>query len=628
MCGIVGVRRFDGGDVDVKLLRAMTERLVHRGPDADGYWVSGPVGFGHRRLSIIDLAGSSQPMATVDGHCHLTFNGEILNYRDLRRRFDYPYRTEGDSETILACFSKLGDAAFGELEGQFALGVHDARSGALWLARDRAGILPLYYYVDGTLLAFASEIKALLPAMRSVGVDTRSLDAYLSQRAVPAPYTFFEGVRKLPPAHVLRVGERGIEEPRRYWHFPMPAESRPSPQNAVEQVATTLREAVASALVADVPVGAYLSGGVDSSLIVALMSELRQGGSIKTFSAGFGDPRYDELPFARQVSEWLRTEHHEVALRPDDDFRGLWRRLTFHRDAPISDAADIAVFRLAELARRSVTVVLSGEGSDELFGGYPKHRYARVTSNAGLLPASLRSAALGMVERHLPHGAARLRIALRALAEGDELARLRGWFSPFTTAERSALLMGAERHPEPKWRQDADGDPLRQMLLLDVQSWLADNLLERGDRMSMAASLELRPPFLDRRMLELAFSLPSSLKVHKGENKWLVKQVALRYLPENIVYRRKLGFKVPVDAWFRGGLETFAWDTLTSQQSFVCTVFDRAVVKQVLERHRSARLNEEIRIWTLLSLEIWYDQFFRSDAANDQRPTLSAVGAL
>jgi asparagine synthase (glutamine-hydrolysing) len=609
MCGVIGIRRFDGTNVDTELLRTMTSRLTHRGPDADGYWSNGPIGFGHRRLSIIDLAGSTQPMTSADGACHLTFNGEILNYRELRRRFSYPYQTDGDTETILASYAARGAAGLAELEGQFALGLHDARDGSLWLARDRVGILPLYYYVDANFLAFASEIKALLPAIPAAGVDTRSLDAYLRQRAVPAPYTLFEGIRKLPPAHLLRVGERGIEQPRRYWHFPAPNHRPPSPQEAVEQVAATLREAVATALVADVPVGAYLSGGVDSSLIVAMMSELRQSRGVQTFSAGFGDPRYDELPYARQVSQLLGTEHHEVAVTADD-FRALWRRLTWHRDAPISEPADIAVFRLAELARRSVTVVLSGEGSDEMFGGYPKHRFAKVSSLAGVLPARLRSAMQAAIEQSLPPAATRLRIALRALAESDETSRFRGWFSPFTTAERRALLTGGRHHPDACWLQESAGDALRRMLLIDMQSWLPDNLLERGDRMSMAASLELRPPFLDRRMLELAFSLPSRLKVHKGTSKWLIKQVALRYLPESIVKRRKVGFRVPLDAWFRDGLEAFAWDSLTSQASFASTVFDRTMVRQLLERHRSGLVNEETRIWTLLCLEVWYQEFF------------------
>lgn len=616
MCGIVGIRRFDGAPVDPDLLRAMTSRLVHRGPDAEGYWIDGPIGFGHRRLSIIDLSGSVQPMETVDGACRITFNGEILNYGTLRERVAYPYRTHGDTETILACYLAHGESVFNDLEGQFAFALHDRRDNALRLARDRMGILPLYYYVDAEMFAFASEIKALLPALRNVEVDTRSLDAYLSRRAVPAPYTLFEGIRKLPPAHTLRVGERGIERLQRYWSIP-PVASRgvPTPAAAVDELATKLRSAVASALVADVPVGAYLSGGVDSSLIVALMSELRGGTGVKTFSAGFGDPRHDELPYARQVSQLLRTEHHEVVVGAED-FRALWSKLTWHRDAPISEPADVAVFRLAELARRSVTVVLSGEGSDELFAGYPKHRYAGLSAAAGVVPAAVRAPLLGLLQDLAPPSASRLRIAARALSGRDRAERFSNWFAPFTHPERRSLLRDAPSHPAPDWMQQPEGDALRQMLTLDAQAWLPDNLLERGDRMSMAASLELRPPFLDRHVVEYAFGLPSSLKLHERTTKWLVKQVALRYLPDQIVNRRKVGFRVPLDAWFRDGLETFAWDTLTSQTSLASRLMDPSAVRKLLDRHRRRQSNEEMRIWALLCLEVWHQEFFvRNDCA-------------
>jgi asparagine synthase (glutamine-hydrolysing) len=620
VCGIAGIRRFDGAPVDPGLLRAMTSRLLHRGPDDDGYWIDGPIGFGHRRLSIIDLAGSVQPMATADGSCRITFNGEILNYASLRQRVAYPYRTNGDTETILACYQAHGESALSDLEGQFAFALHDARDNTLLLARDRMGILPLYYYADSQLFAFASEIKALLPALPAAAVDTRSLDAYLSSRAVPAPYTLFEGIRKLPPAHLLRVGERGIERQQRYWSMPGVAPT-PRPEQAVDELASRLRAAVAAALVADVPVGAYLSGGVDSSLIVALMSELRGGTGVKTFSAGFGDPRHDELPYARQVSELLRTEHHEVIVGTDD-FQALWRKLTWHRDAPISEPADVAVFKLAELARRSVTVVLSGEGSDELFAGYPKHRYAGLTAGVGVVPEALRSPLLGLLQNVAPPSASRLRIAARALSGRDQSERLRNWFAPFTEPERRSLLQGTASHPLPQWLQKPEGDALREMLMLDAQTWLPDNLLERGDRMSMATSLELRPPFLDRHVVEYAFQLPSSLKLRERTTKWLVKQVALRYLPEHIVNRRKVGFRVPLDAWFRDGLETFAWDTLTSQDSLVSRVMDKAAVRKLLERHRARQSNEEMRIWTLLCLEVWHQQFFAppSPASGGDRP--------
>lgn len=609
MCGIAGIRRFDGAPVEKDVLHTMTSHLVHRGPDAEGFWTEGHVGFGHRRLSIIDLSGSVQPMASTNGTCHITFNGEILNYRALRQRVAYPYQTSGDTETILACYMAHGEEVFGDLEGQFAFALHDTRDNSLLLARDRMGILPLYYYVDSKMFAFASEIKALLPAIPTARVDTRSLDAYFCSRAVPAPYTLFEGVRKLPPAHTLRVGERGIERARRYWSFPTVARAETTPQEAVAGLESKLREAVATALVADVPVGAYLSGGLDSSLIVALMSELRGGIGVKTFSAGFGDRRYDELPYARQVSQLLRTEHHEVVVGAED-FRSLWHKLTWHRDAPISEPADIAVFKLAELARRSVTVVLSGEGSDELFAGYPKHRYAGLSAVAGVVPNFVRSPLLGLIQRIAPPFASRLRIAARALAGRDQSERFSNWFAPFTAPERRGLLHDAPHHPEPDWIQQTEGDALRRMLMLDAQTWLPDNLLERGDRMSMAASLELRPPFLDRNVVEYAFQLPSTLKLRESKTKWLVKQVASKYLPDQIVNRRKVGFRVPLDAWLRDGLEAFAWDTLTSQHSLTSALLDRDVVRKLFERHRKHQSNEEMRIWTLLSLEIWHQEFF------------------
>jgi asparagine synthase (glutamine-hydrolysing) len=392
----------------------------------------------------------------------------------------------------------------------------------------------------------------------------------------------------------------------------------------VAGLASKLREAVATALVADVPVGAYLSGGLDSSLIVALMSELRGGIDVKTFAAGFGDPSYDEFPYARQVSKLLGTEHHEVIVDAND-FRSLWHKMTRHRGAPLSQPADIAVFKLAEFARRSVTVVLSGEGSDELFAGYPKHRYAGLSAAAGFVPGWVRSPLLGLVGNLAPTSARRLRIAARALSGRDQSERFSNWFAPFTAPERRSLLHDAAYHPAPDWIQQPEGDALRQMLMLDAQTWLPDNLLERGDRMSMAASLELRPPFLDRHVVEYAFQLPSTLKLGESKTKWLVKQVALQYLPEQIVNRRKAGFSVPLEAWFRDGLEAFAWDTLTSQDSLASQLLDHGVVKKLLDRHRQRHSNEEMRIWSLLCLEIWHQEFFRGGVGQACGRTRTAV---
>ena len=369
-----------------------------------------------------------------------------------------------------------------------------------------------------------------------------------------------------------------------------------------------MRCSVARNLVADVPVGAYLSGGLDSSLIVAMVNEARQGRGVATFSAGFGDERFDELPFARSVSTLLNTEHHEVHVTADD-FTALWPRLTTHRGAPVSEPADVAVFRLAELARQSVKVVLSGEGSDELFAGYPKYRFARLARPLAAVPSRLRSPSLDRLQRALPARTSRPRTMLRALAAEDD-AVLESWFSPFTAPERVSLIGRSDGHGQHDVLTRARGDIVRRMLYVDCHGWLADNLLERGDRMSMAASVELRPPFLDVDLVELAFRLPSSVKVRNGTGKWVVKEVARRFLPSEIVDRRKVGFRVPLDAWFRHGLREMTNDLLLGSNSFVGQLMDRDVIRGLLSDHDRGRRNEEIRIWTLLSLEVWHREFF------------------
>lgn len=627
MCGIVGVRRFDGEAVTKSFLQRMTDQLSHRGPDAEGYWCEGPVGLGHRRLSIIDIAGSSQPMATPDGRCHVCFNGEILNYRTLRSKLRYPFRTEGDTETLLAAYRAQGADAVNQLDGQFAFALFDTDSGELLLFRDRMGILPLYYYADHHMIAFASEIKALLPALPGAPeIDEASLDDYLALRSVPAPFTLFKHVRKLPAAHRLRVTRSGQVRTERYWGIPEPARFHQfRPPEAVEQVSDALKRAVAAAMVSDVPVGAYLSGGVDSSLIVALMSMMRDGQGVETFAAGFGDTRHDELPVARRVSHLLGTRHHEVAVEPAD-FIDLWPRLTWHRDAPMSEPADIAVHRLAVAAREHVKVVLSGEGCDELFGGYPKYLMAPWLERIGRLPATLRTPLAQTIESRLPSAASRARIAVRVLGAATPDERMCGWFAPFTAAERAQLVGRWGRHARPAL-PGVQGDVVRRMLATDCQTWLPDNLLERGDRMSMAASLELRPPFLDHHLVELAFSLPSQFKVRGRTTKWIVKEVARRHLPAEIVDRRKVGFRVPLDSWFRGELKPLAWDLLTSPTSIVSSLMDVRMVRRLLERHQTGRANEEMRIWTLLCLEVWHDVFFRPVAGNASRQVGTMLGA-
>ncbi len=363
-------------------------------------------------------------------------------------------------------------------------------------------------------------------------------------------------------------------------------------------------------MVADVPVGAYLSGGVDSSLIVAMMSQLSGGGRVETFSAGFGDPRFDELPYAREVSQALGTSHHELIVEPAN-FRDLWHRLTWHRDAPISEPADLAIFQLATLARQQVKVLLSGEGSDELFAGYPKYAWAGRAAWADALPAGLREAAFRALERGLPRSAGKARIALRAMSARSEADRFQTWFAPFTAYERDALMPGEERAQHRAIASRTGGDLIQRMLYADCHAWLTDNLLERGDRMAMAASVESRPPFMDHELVELAFRLPSDVKLRNGSTKWVVKEVARRHLSERIVDRRKVGFRVPLDAWFRSELREMAGDMLLGPHSFVGDRMNRNVIERLLADHQRERRDEEIRIWTLLCLEVWHDVFFR-----------------
>ena len=616
MCGIVGIFHKDGRPVDELVLRRMAGELIHRGPDAEGYWTgSGGIGFGHRRLSIIDPNGSPQPMRA--GPIHVCFNGEIFNYRALRKQLEqggYRFQTEGDTEVLLALFLREGEALVDRLEGQFAFAIWDERTQELWLFRDRLGVLPVYYHWDGSSLVFASEVKALLKGLAtSPEVDDASLGDYLFYRSVPGPDTLWRGVSKLQPGSRLRmVRTRNAPSVEVYWQLPTAkAASEVLPERAVEQVEAALLDAVSNRLVADVPVGAYLSGGVDSSLIVALMTELRGTAGVETFAAGFDDPRFDELPYAREVSRLLATRHHEVVIQPTD-FQDLWHRLTWHRDAPISEPADLAIFCLARTAReRSIKVLLSGEGSDELFAGYPKFKWAARAGLADLVPAAIREPSFRTLERALPVASERARIMLRAMSAPSEADRFQAWFSPFTGYEKKRLfpdLHGREGHRE-IWNR-ARGDLISRMLYFDCHTWLVDNLLERGDRMAMAASVESRPPFMDHRLVELAFSLPSSVKIRSGQSKWVVKEVARKRLPASIVDRKKVGFRVPLDAWFRSGLREMSHDLLLRRESFVAGRANRPELEKLLEDHGRGRRNEEIRIWTLLCLEVWHEVFF------------------
>lgn len=600
VCGIAGIVHLNGEQPDPSHVQCMLDRLHHRGPDECGLWIGEGVVLGHTRLSIIDTRSSHQPMHV--GDAVLVYNGEVLNYRELRQDLDGPWSTEGDTETIGHLLAQRGTAALPLVRGQFALARWEEGPRRLTLARDAMGVLPLFWWTDGTRLIFASEISALLAGLpRRPSIDRHGLSLYLGYRAVPSPRTLWEGVHKLQPGHSLSTS---MNEPPAIqdWRTTPPTPSKNVTfEEAVDQLRSALDESVRLALVSDVSVGAYLSGGLDSSLIAAL-AQRHMSGSLRTYCATFGDIATDESPWARQVANHLRTTHTDVKVAAKD-FLAEWPRLSRLRGAPVSEPADIAVNRLAARASQDVTVVLSGEGSDELFAGYPKYGFAKLTRYVGLLPSAVRGPVLTHLGRRLPKGGRRAVVALDALAQRDEESRIRTWFASFTPSDRLRLL--GRTYPEPPLAAPRDLDPLSRMLRHDQGSWLSDNLLERGDRMTMAASVELRPPFLDPAVVCFARSLPPRVLRHRQDPKAVVKGVASDLLPPQILDRPKSGFKVPLADWLRSDMRKTVEEMLLPE-SFVMSQLAPHIVHQLAERHLSGRADESIKLWTLLSLEIWW----------------------
>ncbi len=585
MSGIGGVRALSAGAFTTGALHEMAALLHHRGPDGSAVWAGQDIGLAHTRLALLDVGHPDQPVHSVDGRWVLALDGAIANHATLRSQLDYPFRTSSDIEVVVAGLALEGISFVERLQGHYALAAHDLRTDTTHLVRDRMGVLPLHYrHIPGGI-AFGSEVKALLAVGPPQQVDLRSLDAYLGGRSVPAPDTLFEGIKKVRPAHRVSITAGGHLEEVPYWVLPEPdPEGTWNAADAIEAVGDGVREAVRSALVPGVPVGAFLSGGLDSSLVVAHMLEAGSDDPVHTFYAGFGDHAQEE-PWARRVSSLLGTRHHEVRLR-SAEIADLWELLTWHRDAPLSDPADIATFALARRAREHVGVVLSGEGGDELFGGYSRYRLARLTERSTALPARMRSGLAGPLER-----------------------RLDARHAAFTASERQCLL-GTAPPSERRARPTRGADAVDRMLRHDLHSWLPDDLLERDDRMSMAASLPVRPALLDHRLAELAFRLPTSVKVRSGSTKWVLREAARALLPHDVVERPQTGLRVPAP-WLRAVLRDTARNRLTGADSWVAQTFDRSLVREVVDRAERGAADSG-RLWTLLCLEVWHECFFRA----------------
>jgi len=628
MCGIAGYVDFERGEPDRAVLMAMAQALRHRGPDEQGIWADGLCGLAHARLSIIDVAGSHQPLAPKDSPLAVVFNGEIYNYEALRRAQHargVRHETRGDTEALLREVESDWSNAMPALDGMYAFAVWDQRGERLLLARDPFGKKPLFYARPRPgLLIFASEIKAIL-RHPEVGaqLDLGALAQALRFRAVYGDGTLYRGIRQVEPGGSLEFDRRGAHASRHYRLLDPTASPLDRPENEaalVEEGRSLLVASVRKRLIADVPVGAFLSGGLDSSLIVALIRAARAPSeTTHTFAVGFEGDANSELPYARQVADALGTCHTEVLVGADD-YASLLTRVTLLRDAPTSEPADVAIHVMSGVAKQTVKVVLSGEGSDEVFCGYPKYRFAAVpTSVRGLLRA-VGPQRVALAARALGVDARRARVAARALSGDTELERLVQWFSYFERDELEALLPGFDWSTGAWQRSMAaqaaileacpSRDPLVRMQALDFLTWLPSNLLERGDRMTMGAGLEGRFPFLDPALVAYGLGLPGRMKVRGRSLKWVVRRWAEGFIPAQILRRPKWGFRVPVAEWFRGGLRNLLEDTLRDPTGLCGCYGDPRAVDCLLAEHGSGRFDRSLELWTLLTAAIWYRSVF------------------
>ena len=617
MCGIAGWVAKPEGSLSAEVAAAMLQAIAHRGPDGEGtvFFRAGSgdqVCLGHRRLAIIDPEGAHQPMCDDEAGLALTFNGEIYNFRELRdelRGQGYAFARDSDTEVLLRAYQHWQENVVDHLRGMFAFAIWDARRQRLFLARDRFGEKPLFICQNKSGFYFASEIKALLRIPGAdVAVNLTAVWDYLAYRYVPGPKTLFSGIRKLMPGTVATL-ERGQLTERPYWRAPdrVPCDSRAPDGDVVTTFLTRLDDAVKSQMVSDVPFGAFLSGGLDSSTIVALMS--RHNSRVNTFSVGFGEDRYSELPHAAEVARHFATQHHEIVVRHRDIIDHLPRLVAF-RDAPVSEPSDIPIYLLAREAARSVKMVLTGEGSDEILGGYPKHVAERFATHYQQIPGGLRRGLIEPLAQALPYGFRRVKTAVSNLSIEDWRERYVRWFGALDHHERDRLsvlrLNGTSLAGAPQFDADPGCSALRRILYFDQTSWLPDNLLERGDRMTMAASIESRVPFLDHQFAAYVSSLPDDHRVRGLRSKWILREAVRKLLPQRILERPKVGFRVPVNAWFRGEMRDYLLDHLQSASSITRQYYDDEVLDRVLTEHLNGRHNHEKLLWALLNLEIWH----------------------
>ena len=622
MCGIAGYFELSGGrPPSESQLRAMTDALAHRGPDGSDVFRADGVGLGHRRLAIIDLVTGDQPMRSTDGAVTMIFNGEIYNFMEVRRELEalgHRFHTTSDSEVILESWLRWGEACVDRLRGMFAFAIHDAREQLLFLARDRLGVKPLHYALlpSGTLI-FASELKGLLAsADLSRTIDPTAIEDYFAYGYVPDPKSILAAVAKLPAGHTLTLRRgRPMPAPARYWDVDFTTRHRGKTADLAAELTDRMREAVRLRMIADVPLGAFLSGGVDSSAVVALMAEASER-PVKTCSIGFDVAAYDESDYAERVARRYATEHHSRIVSADDF--GLIERLGEAYDEPFADSSALPTYRVCALARETVKVALSGDGGDEAMAGYRRHRLHRNEERLrGLLPEGLRRGLFGPIGRAYPKldwaprpFRAKTTLTALGLSTGEAYFnsiaalpdRLRGQL--FTADFRRSLQGYWAGSLYVDTMRDAPArDALGQAQYADIKHWLPGDILTKIDRVSMAVSLEAREPLLDHKLVEWCAGLPPEMRIRGGQGKWLMKKAMEPYLPRDILYRPKMGFSVPLAAWFRGPLADRAAALASSSAALDTGWLDAAFLKRAVSEHRAGRADHSRLLWQLLMFE-------------------------
>lgn len=628
MCGICG--QWNIGGVQLETLRAMADQIRHRGPDDEGFYIDGDIGLGSRRLSIIDLAYGHQPISNEDESVWIVFNGEIYNYPELRELLNgqgHQFRTHTDTEVIVHLYEQYGVECVKRLRGMFAFALWDSREQMLFIARDPLGQKPLYYTQQPDQFIFASEIKALLKTgLVQARMNTRAMHNVISLRYIPDEDTMFEGVNKLPAGHYLTFKENRLNVVQ-YWDLRYTPKLQASEQDIIEQLRKLLLDTVSCHMLSDVPLGAFLSGGLDSSLVTSLMSTLSQE-PISTFSIGVREEDFNELPFARMVAERYHTKHHELILDPN--VVGTLPKMIWHMEEPVDPFA-FGVFSVSQLASQHVKVVLGGDGGDEIFAGYDRYLGNQLVDMYCLLPGSLRRRVIEPLIGRLPDNYSynnrvqklRWMTAMSDSSSGERYA-LSASFLRFSHAHKQALYasglwhslsdQNATDHLVRHFDAENATDPIDKMLYTDVKTRLADHLLMIGDRMTMAHSLEGRSPFVDQKLVEFVASIPADMKLRGRKLKYVQRRIADDYLPEPLLHRRKQGFGFPLAYWFRNELREPTANLFGHSQLVEAGYFKGNAMMDLLDEHAAGKMDHNYRLWLLFNLELWHRQFIGGES--------------